>query len=235
MDNYLKQETTILASWISHSWFNVEYNGLENIPERGAAVLFPKHRAMGDIPLIASIFHEIGRCDDVMVLMKQGLFKWFPVLEHFGFPVARPKDIKRALKKYPKDRDLVFAQAKQMYNNVKQGVLETLSEGGLVWAFPEGTRIPDRVGKLSSDLIDWVYEGQTEMCRFIPIIPMGLEYPDGFGFRSRAKVNVGRAVHMFIGRDLDLKDVDIGGKDFYTRSNVAPELECRLKELSGLQ
>jgi 1-acyl-sn-glycerol-3-phosphate acyltransferase len=91
-----------------HSWFRVEWEGLENVPKDGGALLVSNHAGM--LPVDGGIIQigieeKVGR--KVYALAHQGFFK-FPflgsILERSGAVVGHPENAHRLLHE---DRNLV--------------------------------------------------------------------------------------------------------------------------------
>jgi 1-acyl-sn-glycerol-3-phosphate acyltransferase len=123
--------------------------GLENVPERGAAVLAPNHQSFLD----DFLFPLVIRKRKVVMMAKADYFdKWYTA---WFFKAAGC---------IPVRREGGAASAKAL-----EGGIQALKEGKLVGIFPEGTRSPD--GRL--------YRGKTGAARMaleaqVPIIPVAL-------------------------------------------------------------
>ncbi len=135
---------------ISHSMYRVRHQGLENIPERGAAVLVCNHVSYMDAPLLAGAVRR-----PIRFVMDKRIYA-LPVL-YFIFRTGRAIPI-AARKDAPEIYDAAFA-----------AIREGLDQGDLICIFPEGRLTDDgEVGLFRRGLERIVAETP------VPVVPMAL-------------------------------------------------------------
>ena len=109
---------------ISHTMYRVRHAGLENIPDRGAAVIVCNHVSYVDAPLLAGAVRR-----PIRFVMHRDIYR-IPVL-NFIFRVGRAIPIAAE----PDDVE--------MYHSAFQSIREALASGDLVCIFPEGKLTAD--------------------------------------------------------------------------------------------
>ena len=137
---------------ICRSWFRVEWEGLENVPKKGGALLVSNHAGMMPVDggiIQAGIEHELGR--SVYMLAHHGFFR-FPfvgrALNGIGAVVAHPDNADRLLRE----------------------------DGRLVLVFPEGEKGPIKPRSERHRLQRFGRGGfvETAMRAGVPIVPIAL-------------------------------------------------------------
>lgn len=135
-----------LCLLFARTFWRLEVEGLEHVPETGSFVLAPVHRSNADFALVLSVTRRRMR-----YMGKAGIWKYkvlWPVFDALGgFPVSRGVADRAAL------RTCI-------------GVIET---GEPLVLFPEGTR---RSGPIVEDLFDGV--AYVASRTGVPIIPVGI-------------------------------------------------------------
>jgi 1-acyl-sn-glycerol-3-phosphate acyltransferase len=194
-------------------FFRPKVEGLENIPEDGAAILASNHLSFCD-----SIFLPLVLKRRVTFLAKA---------EYFTSP-----GIKGFFSK------LFFAGVGQVpidraSGSAAKAALETgkriLGAGKLLGIYPEGTRSPD--GKL--------YRGKTGVARMalearVPVIPCAMMNTHIIQPIGKKIPKVMR-VHIRIGRPLDFSRYDGLAGDRFVERSMTDELMYELMQLSGQQ
>jgi len=149
-------------------FFRIQMNGLENLPQRDAFILLPKHQRWQDIPLLGL---TISR--PLYYIAKYELFlnpvsAWF-ISSMGGIPLnrSRPLESRRSLKM----------------------MIELLRKGEGVVVFPEGAYYRDSMGSVHAGLLRMVLSRLT-----IPLIPVGIRYSAGRG-RTLVRINIGSPVY----------------------------------------
>ena len=108
-----------LVWMISHTMYRVRHAGLENIPDRGAAVIVCNHVSYVDAPLLAGAVRR-----HIRFVMHKDIYR-IPVL-NFIFRVGRAIPI------------AAEHEDAEMFRSALQSIREALASGNLVCVFPEG-------------------------------------------------------------------------------------------------
>ena len=185
--------------------------GLENIPERGGAILASNHLAVAD-----SFFLPLLVPRRITFLAKREYFTQPGLVGFFK------KTFFTGVGQVPIDRSGGSAAQAAMDTAVR-----LLREGNLLGIYPEGTRSPD--GRL--------YKGKTGVARMtleagVPVVPVamiGTDKVNPIGSRMWRP----RKVHIKIGKPLDFsRYAGMAGDRFIERS-MTDEIMYALMELSG--
>jgi 1-acyl-sn-glycerol-3-phosphate acyltransferase len=194
--------------------YNVEYFGLENVPNSGAALVLPKHQYLLDIPLEGIALRNSGRYGNWV--MKNSLPGWLDCLGTIRY--VRPDDVKKRVKREKAKLDDSFKKA--YMKDVGRGLFEEMkefntasneyskwlySQGEIIVSHPEGTRVRGKMGKLWSEFIDLTRDFSNESGINIPVIPMGIEYAGWSGFSLRPKI------YVRLGKQIDVNSDDLMG------------------------
>ncbi len=148
-------------------FFEIRVQGRENLPERGAFILLPKHQRWVDIPLL-------------------GLASSLPLyyvakVELFANPLSNR--FLSSLGGIPLDRRRPLASLGSI-----RIIVELLKgRGGLV-VFPEGTYYRNRMGSGHVGLIRLIH-AQIK----VSFVPVGIRY-SGEGMRKRVEIKFGKTV-----------------------------------------
>ena len=161
--------TRFLARVILSSYFSLDVEGSENLPETSAFVLFPKHQRWVDIPLLG-----IATPRPLYYMAKYELFShplshWF-ISSVGGIPInrSRPLESRRSLR----------------------SMIDLLHGGEGIVVFPEGTYYRNKMGRGHSGLVRMIH------ARFrIPYIPVGIKYEPGRG-RCRVRITYGSPIPL---------------------------------------
>jgi len=200
----------LIGPWL-RLLFRPHVEGLEHVPEHGAAILASNHHSFSD-----SIFLPLVVRRRMTFLAKQ---------EYFTTPGVKGFLIK-----------LFFAGNGQVpidrsSGSAARAALETakriLAEGKLLGIYPEGTRSPD--GRL--------YRGKTGVARMalearVPVIPVAM-------MNTRLIQPIGRKiprimqVEIRIGRPLDFSRYEGLGGDRFVERSMTDEIMYELMQLSG--
>jgi 1-acyl-sn-glycerol-3-phosphate acyltransferase len=149
-------------------FFRLETDGMENLPQRSAFILLPKHQRWVDIPLLS-----LATPRPLYYIAKHDLFKnpfsnWF-IRSLGGIPLnrKRPLESRRSL----------------------QAMIEFIKKGEGVVVFPEGTYYRNKMGPANVGIVRLI------LSRFsIPFIPVGVNYSRQ-GVRSLVQINFGKAFY----------------------------------------
>ncbi|MDP1696005.1 MAG: 1-acyl-sn-glycerol-3-phosphate acyltransferase [archaeon] len=175
-----------------YSYHKIEYEGSENIPSHGPALLLPKHTSLKDIMLEGAFLK--GQCNRYgNWVMKSGLPGMYSLLG--GIKIKRPKDIKKIKDK--KKRRAILEQAKEFNKQTIQYIEWIYRNGEIVIVHPEGTRTVGKVNTLKKELVDFTLEISEKYSLNIPVIPIGIEYESLGSPRSK--------VYLRAGKQLDIK------------------------------
>ena len=149
-------------------FFRLETDGIENLPQKSAFILLPKHQRWEDIPLLSLAtprpLYYVAKYD----LFKNPLSNWF-LRSLGGIPLnrQRPLESRRSL----------------------QAMIEFLKKGEGVVVFPEGTYYRNKMGPAHIGIVRLI------LSRFsLPFIPVGMNY-SGKGARTLARINFGKAFY----------------------------------------
>lgn len=185
--------------------------GLENIPESGAAILASNHLAVADsfyLPLV--VRRRITFLAKAEYFSGTGLSGWF---KRWFFTVAGQVPIDRT------DADA----AQDALNTGKR----LLAQGKLMGMYPEGTRSPD--GRL--------YKGKTGLARValesgVPVIPVAMIGTDSVNPPGTTMWRFG-SVTVRVGKPLDFSRFEgLAGNRFIERA-VIDEVMYELMRLTG--
>jgi 1-acyl-sn-glycerol-3-phosphate acyltransferase len=162
--------TRRIARLVFSIFYQIETEKKEVLPDRGPAVILPKHQYWTDIPMVSLAFNPL-----LHFVAKKELFE-YPLFRHYlfllgGIPVDR-KDSIRTLNSF-------------------RTLISLLRAGEKVVIFPEGTYFRDRVGSGKSRLLRMILRFQTELEYRIPFIPVGIRYGERVGWRRRVAIRVG--------------------------------------------
>jgi 1-acyl-sn-glycerol-3-phosphate acyltransferase len=169
-------------------FFRLETGGTENLPQKSAFILLPKHQRWIDIPLLSLVtprpLYYVAKYD----LFKNPLSNWF-IRSLGGIPLnrQRPLESRQSLKV----------------------MIEFLKKGEGIVVFPEGTYYRNKIGPAHSGIVRFI------LSRFsIPFIPVGMNY-SGKRIRTLVRINFGKAIYSdpsaFAGPFLDNMMKEIAG------------------------
>ena len=147
-------------------FFRLETQRVENVPQRSAFILLPKHQRWEDIPLLSLAtprpLYYIAKHD----LFGSPLSSWF-LSSLGGIPLdrQRPLESRRSL----------------------QAMIEFLRKGEGVVVFPEGTYYKHKMGPGRVGIVRHILSHLSP-----PFIPVGINY-SGRGARTLVRINFGDA------------------------------------------
>ena len=167
--DHLKNTVRTVLKIVFGLLYRVRVNNIENIPDKGAAILCPNHVAELDMFVIG---YKIERL--IRWMAKAELFKWQPVrwfITRFGaFPVKRGKNDVDAMKT----------------------AMRLIDEGHIVGIFPEGTRMKShRVGAAMKIHLGAV---MLALKKDVPVIPAGIS--GNYRPFTRITVNFGQPFNI---------------------------------------
>jgi len=148
-------------------FFEIRVIGQENLPERGAFILLPKHQRWEDIPLL-------GLASPVPL---------YYVAKNELFLNRLSNWLMRSLGGIPLDRRRPMGSRSSI-----KTVVGLLKEGAGVVVFPEGTYYRNCVGSGHVGLIRLIHS-RIE----VPFVPVGIRY-SGKGVRKRVEIKFGKTV-----------------------------------------
>ncbi len=193
-NNLLFNLGTIPCSIAAKCWYHAEFEGAENMPKKGPALILPKHQNQMDIILEGVMLkycaHRYGNW-----IMKEGLPKALYALG--GFSVGRVKDIRMI--KDREERKIAISHLKAENQKMKDYIDFLYSQDEIVVMHPEGERKPGEMGQIKTELIYFSKGCEQKNGIEIPAVPIGIEYIDS----SYGKVYV-RA-----GKPVSLQNPDI--------------------------
>jgi len=166
--NWVLKTIKTVSGILLSPYFRLERDGMENLPQRSAFILLPKHQRWVDIPLLSLAtprpLYYIAKHD----LFENPLSNWF-IRSLGGIPLnrKRPLESRRSLK----------------------AMIEFIKEGEGVVVFPEGTYYRNKMGPANVGIVRLI------LSRFsIPFIPVGVNYSMQ-GVRSLVQINFGKAIY----------------------------------------
>jgi 1-acyl-sn-glycerol-3-phosphate acyltransferase len=191
--------------------FRPQVEGLEHLPEDGAAILAGNHLSFSD-----SIFLPMVCKRKITFLAKSD---YFPTP---GFKGWLTKLFMSAVGQVPVDR----SGGKASEAALRTG-LRVLDGGALLGIYPEGTRSPD--GRL--------YRGKTGVARLaleakVPVLPVAMIDTDKVQPTGQVIPNLGR-VGVVIGEPLDFSRYDGMQDDRFVLRSITDEIMYELMQLSG--
>lgn len=201
----------ILLGPVLRAVFRPQVEGLENIPEDGAAIIASNHLSFSD-----SIF---------LPLMVPRRITFFAKQEYFtgtGLKGFLSRVFFSGVGQVPIDRTSGSAASSALETGRR-----LLAEGKLVGIYPEGTRSPD--GRL--------YRGKTGVARTalqagVPVIPVAMLNTDKIQPPGRAIPRIGR-IRIRIGRPLDFSRYEGLAGDRFVERSMTDEIMYELMMLSG--
>jgi len=166
--NWVLKATKTAGMILLSPFFRLETEGTENLPQKSAFILLPKHQRWVDIPLLSLAtprpLYYVAKHD----LFKNPLGNWF-IRSLGGIPLnrQRPLESRQSLK----------------------AMVEFLKKGEGLVVFPEGTYYRNKIGSAHAGIVRFV------LSRFsIPFIPVGMNYLEK-GVRTLVRINFGKAIY----------------------------------------
>ena len=163
------------TSLFVNSYYDLEINGLEDIPLEGPVLFDAKHQFFTDIALEGEILRKIGRSGNW--IMKYSLPHSFEKIG--GILIYRTDDIRDGLKTFKGKREDLkkFKEKIRRVNGRAFGLVgSAYSRGELVFLHPEGCREPYRMGKINMAILDYTQGLQEKLDIEIPLFLIGMEY-----------------------------------------------------------
>jgi 1-acyl-sn-glycerol-3-phosphate acyltransferase len=207
---YWLMKYVLVGPWL-RLIFRPWVQGMEHIPESGAAILASNHLSFSD-----SIFLPLMVKPQVTFLAKSDYFNGRGIkgrLIAWFFSVSG---------QVPVDRTGGRAGEAALFAG-----LRILGEGGLLCVYPEGTRSPD--GRL--------YRGKTGVARMaleagVPVIPIAMIDTDRVQPPGKLLPRIGR-VGIRIGPPLDFSRYEGMAGDRFILRSITDEIMYELMELAG--
>lgn len=211
-DNFYKFLKKVAIGPAIEVGFHPWVEGLENIPESGAAILASNHLSFSD-----SIFLPVAVPRKITFMAKS---------EYFEGPGIRGKVVSafvRGAGQVPVDRTGGNASMAAITTGVR-----LLNEGHLLGIYPEGTRSSD--GRL--------YRGKTGVARIalearVPVIPVAMINTEMVQPIGRSRPNFGVEVGIRIGAPLDFSRYYGMEDDRFVLRSLTDEIMYRIMDLSG--
>jgi len=166
--NWILWPTKVAGRMLLLPFFRLEIQRIENLPQRSAFILLPKHQRWEDIPLLSLAtprpLYYLAKYD----LFKNPLSSWF-LSSLGGIPLnrQRPMESRRSL----------------------QAMIEFLKKGEGVVVFPEGTYYKNKIGPGHVGIVRLILSHLS-----LPFVPAGINY-SGKGVRTLVRINFGRALY----------------------------------------
>lgn len=157
----------VIVTGIYHIYYNISYEGLENVPRDGGNIFASNHRSYQD-----PVFIALGARVPISYMAKEELFEkniFFTWLIKFmgAFPVVRGTG------------DMTVIDTS----------IEKLESGRNLVIFPEGTRSKDgKVGKGKTGVAMIAAIAQTN------VVPVGIKFEGKLKFRKRVIVRYGKPI-----------------------------------------
>jgi len=166
--NWVVEATKTTSRVLLSPFFRLETEGAENLPQKSAFILLPKHQRWVDIPLLSlatpRFLYYVAKYD----LFRNPLSNWL-IRSLGGIPLNRQRPLESR------------ESLKAMMNLLRKG------EGVVV--FPEGTYYRNKIGPAHAGIVRLI------LSRFsIPFIPVGMTY-SGKGVRTLVRINFGKAFY----------------------------------------
>ncbi len=168
MKPFIFRVTRAVARLLLYPLFRIQVTGLENIPERGAFILLPKHQRWEDIPLLGVVFQRPLYYVAKYELFERPVPKWF--LSSVGGVALN------------RERPLESRQSLKM-------ILRLLEEEAGVVIFPEGTYYKGRMGPGQKGLLRMIIHRMD-----VPLIPAGIRYRKR-RWRTLVAISIGRPIY----------------------------------------
>ena len=166
--NWVVKATKTTGRVLLSPFFRLETEGAENLPQKSAFILLPKHQRWVDIPLLSlatprSLYY-VAKYD----LFRNPFSNWL-IRSLGGIPLnrQRPLESRQSLK----------------------AMIKFLVKGEGVVVFPEGTYYRNKIGPAHAGIVRLI------LSRFsIPFIPVGMNYL-GTGVRTLVRISFGKAIY----------------------------------------
>lgn len=152
---------------IYHIYYNISYEGLENVPKDGGNIFASNHRSYQD-PVFIALHTRVPLSYMAKIELFHKNWAFSLLIKAFGaFPVVRGKG----------DSQVIDVS------------IEKLEKGRNLTIFPEGTRSKDgKVGKGKTGVALVAAVAQTN------IIPVGINFENKLKFRSKVVVRYGKVI-----------------------------------------
>jgi 1-acyl-sn-glycerol-3-phosphate acyltransferase len=187
-------------------------DGLEHIPDTGAAILASNHLSVAD-----SLFLPIVVSRDITFLAKAEYFVGD------GLKGRMTAAFFRGIRQIPVERGNGRAAL-----NALDIALRVLEDGGLFGIYPEGTRSPD--GKL--------HRGHAGIARIaldakVPVIPVAMINTDKVQPIGARLPRLGHAIGVRVGAPLDYTDRAGGPRNPRMLREITDDIMAHIRRLSG--
>ncbi len=159
-----------LAQFVFSLFYRLEIDRKEILPDRGPAIILPKHQCWMDIPIVSLSFRPL-----LYFVAKRELFRYPLIRDYLSLLGGIPVDRKQSIRTLDSFKNL----------------LSFLRAGEKIVIFPEGTYFREIVGSGKSRLLQMILGFQEELNGRIPFIPMGIRYGERVGWRKRVEIRIG--------------------------------------------
>jgi 1-acyl-sn-glycerol-3-phosphate acyltransferase len=157
--------------------YNLAISGMKNIPERGPAILLPKHQYWQDLPIL-----DVFLKKNLFYAAKKELFQHIIIRDFFlkmgAIPIDRENTIK-SLKSF-------------------KFIIKLLNQDSFLVIFPEGKYVEGRIGQGKKGLLNLILKYNKnkllENNYALPFVPIGITYKFGF-FRTKIYLKIGEPIY----------------------------------------
>ncbi|MFH1237236.1 MAG: lysophospholipid acyltransferase family protein [Candidatus Aenigmatarchaeota archaeon] len=164
-------------AWLTGTLYGLETDGMENVPEKGPALILSKHsHGLLDVPLLGIAIHNQpgNRGRNANYIMKSIPFFNYIMKKFGGIIIPTASDMKRDDPGY---RDMIKHAREEMDGIFDDNIrfVYKHKNGELIVLYPEGKVVRPGMGKLKERFVRRTLEAQEEIGE-IPLIPAGIEY-----------------------------------------------------------
>jgi 1-acyl-sn-glycerol-3-phosphate acyltransferase len=166
--NWVFRATKVVSRVLLSSFFRLEKDGVENLPQKSTFILLPKHQRWVDIPLLSLAtprpLYYVAKYD----LFQNPLSNWF-LRSLGGIPLNRQRPLKS--------------------RQALQAMIEFLKHGEGIVVFPEGTYYRNKMGPGHVGVVRLILSRLS-----LPFIPVGVNYSVK-GTRTLVRIKFGKAIY----------------------------------------
>jgi 1-acyl-sn-glycerol-3-phosphate acyltransferase len=162
------------AQMVFSIFYHLEIERRGTLPDRGPAIILPKHQYWTDIPVVGLSFGPL-----LYFVAKTELFKYPVVRQYISLAGGIPVDRKQSIRTLDSFKNL----------------LSLLRAGERIVIFPEGTYFREIVGSGKSRLLQMILRFQKELNCRIPFIPVGIRYGKRMRWRRQVEICIGHPLY----------------------------------------
>ncbi len=169
--NNLAYDSVILSLNLSKLFYDIKFEGEENIPKQGPAIILPKHQCYSDGLLISWMVKKTtGR--RLRFFIKSSLPDFVESLG--GIKFVTPIDYKKLKNEIGDENAKNYCRE---FNSKSYSLLESyLNEGDMILLFPEGKLSPKQMSPIKTGGLKYFQNLQDKIPERIPLVPFGIEY-----------------------------------------------------------